>query len=52
MTGATADADVFLTERRLAIGAFLDRMLIGDLVKACSRPGISEADVAADLRAL
>jgi hypothetical protein len=47
MNGADEGLDTFLVDRRLTIGALLDRMLLGDLVRACARPGISDAEVLA-----
>jgi hypothetical protein len=40
----------YLADRRLAIGALLDRMVVGDLARVCSRRGITEAEVAAAVR--
>jgi hypothetical protein len=47
MNGGDEGLDTFLTKRRIVIGALIDRMLLGDLVRACARPGISDADVLA-----
>jgi hypothetical protein len=41
--------DDYLADRRVAIGVLLDRMILGDLARVCSRRGITEAEVAAAL---
>jgi hypothetical protein len=50
MSAVTEGLDRFLAERRLAISAMLDRMIFGDLVKVCSRPSITEDEIAAALK--
>jgi hypothetical protein len=50
MSASTEGLDDYLVERRIAIGALLDRMAVGDLTRVCSRPGITEAEVAAVLK--
>jgi hypothetical protein len=43
------DADP-LADMHLAVAELLDRMVIGDLARACSRPGASEAEIVGILR--
>jgi hypothetical protein len=49
MSGAGEGLDDYLVGRRIAIGVLLDRMAVGDLTRVCSRPGITEVEVAAAL---
>jgi hypothetical protein len=49
MSGAPEGLDDYLVGRRIAIGVLLDRMILGDLVRACSSSHVSEAEVAAAL---
>ena len=47
MSIVTEGLDDYLAERRIVIGELLDRMLFGDLVRVCARPGITEDEIAA-----
>jgi hypothetical protein len=45
MNGADEGLDTFLTERRLAIGALIDWMLLRDAVRHCRGENITAVDV-------